>query len=56
MISQICEIEKIYTNKLTYKVETDFQVSKIAIWLPKVWQGGINQEFGINTHIPLDRR
>jgi len=43
------------TNELIYKTETDLQVSKINLWLPKgkCSGGGINQELGDNIHTLL---
>ena len=43
------------TNELIYKTETDLQISKTNLWLPKgkCEGGGINQELGINTHTLL---
>ena len=35
MISLICGILKNYTNELIYKTETDSQISKTNLWLPK---------------------
>ena len=40
------------TNELIYKTETDSQIQKTNLWLPKgkgPW-GGINWEFGIDTY------
>ena len=43
------------TNELIYKTETDLQVSKTNLWLPKgkCSGGGINQELGVNIHTLL---
>ena len=43
------------TNEHIYKTETDSQIQKTNLWLPKGKGvgGGINEEFGINTHTPL---
>ena len=42
-------------NELIYKTETDSQISKTNFTVNKgeTWQGGINQEFGINIHTLL---
>ena len=50
------ESKKNDTNELMYKTETDLQISKTNLQLPKgnVWVGGgINQKLGINTHTLL---
>ena len=43
------------TNELIYKTETDLQISKTNLQLPrgKYWGGGINQELGMNQHTLL---
>ena len=40
------------TNELIYKTETDSQMWKTNLWLPKGKgsEGGINQEFWISRH------
>ena len=40
MISVICGILKMDTNELIYKTETDSQVLKTNLWLPKGKEGG----------------
>ena len=42
-------------NELIYKTETDLQISKTNLWLPKGKHrgGGINQELGMNIHTLL---
>ena len=37
------------TNELIYKTETDLQILRTNLWLPK-GECGINQELGMNTH------
>ena len=43
------------TNELIYKTETDLQVLKTNLWLPKGKHGGggINQELRMNMHTLL---
>ena len=49
------------TNEFIYKTETDLQISKTNLWLPKGklgWrvgggEAGINQKLGINIHTLL---
>ena len=44
------------TNELIYKTETDTQILKTNLWLPKGKVrvgGGINQKYGINIYIFL---
>ena len=43
------------TNELIYKIETDAQISKSNLGLPKgkCWGGGINWENGINIYTLL---
>ena len=44
------------TNVLIYKTETDLQISKTNLWLPKGKHGaggGINQDLGMNIHTLL---
>ena len=44
------------TNVLIYKTETDLQISKTNLWLPKGIPGSggrINEELGINRHTLL---
>ena len=44
------------TNELIYKTETDLQILKTNLRLPKGKHGGgggINQEFGMNIHTLL---
>ena len=49
------ESKKKDTNKLIYKTEIESQMQETNLWLPKAkGGGGINQEFGINTHILLN--
>ena len=57
MITLICGIYlKNDTNELIYITETDSQISKTKLWLPKGKRGtggGIDLEFGINVYILL---
>ena len=42
------------TNELIYKIETDLQIWKTNLWLPKRKHGEwINQELGMNIYILL---
>ena len=44
------------TNELIYKTETDLEILKTNLGLPKGRMGGrdrINQELGINIHLSL---
>ena len=43
------------TNELINKTETDLQILRKSLWLPKGKHGGgeINQELGTNTHTIL---
>ena len=50
------ESKKNDTNELIYKTETNSQISKTNLWLPKGKRGvggGINQELGTNIHTLL---
>ena len=51
-------LKKNDTSELIYKRETDLQISKTNLWLPKGKHGGegINQELGINIHTLLYMR
>ena len=52
MISVIMQNLKCDTNELIYETETDSQIQKTNLWLPKRkgGGGGINQEFGISRY------
>ena len=50
MISLTCGSNKNDTKELIYKTETNSQILKSNLWLPKgkLWWGGINYGGGIN--------
>ena len=45
----ICGIQKNGTDGLICKAETETQIQRTNAWIPKRWQGGMNQETGIDN-------
>ena len=53
MVSLVKSRKNKNKNELTHKTETNSQMWKINIWLPKGKAGvGINQEYEINRYTP----